>query len=461
MRVVVVHPPFSWYSYYPPLGAATLLGCINDAFPSGEVDFRSLDLSLLYPTRRTGSHLLPANSEERRAVIPEAVTAILALAPNVVLLSVYRSGAQITLELASQLKLADPELFVALGGPLFRWWSTDLADEVFLRYGGSFDVLMFGEGDESVPALLRALMNHEGMDVLAGACFPSGHGPKWRNACRPSVPPFQSPPTPIFDASTLKRYEYPVLPVMATRGCSWGRCRFCSHVRAYRERTPSQLVDELHCQVRRYGITAFHFHDNLLNGSRSFLRDLCMELIMRGPAIRWMCQARPTLTREEISLMKEAGCRSICFGCESGSQTVLDGMDKGVRRGAIAAALEGASALGVGVSTTWIAGFPGETKEDALATREFLEECRGLMDLAMVSEFSPQLGSRIVAEHPQKWPRRVLSDVCTGPRNEESLGIWDETLRLLTDWGVLSYSFHDELRLFLQPNGDWYGSGST
>ena len=104
-------------------------------------------------------------------------------------------------------------------------------------------------------------------------------------------------------------------------------------------------------------------------------RSLCNEIIKRGLKIEWNCGTRvDMLTKELLVKMKNAGCITVWFGVESGSQQVLDAMKKGITPELTMKVFGWLSELGMTPIPNVILGFPGETKESAWKTIRFIEK---------------------------------------------------------------------------------------
>lgn len=139
---------------------------------------------------------------------------------------------------------------------------------------------------------------------------------------------FDSLPNPIYP--NLDRYLLPILPFRLKHGCSWGRCRFCSLSKGgnagYRERSAKGVMGELGRLIATYRPRLLVCQDNTLNA-----RDMIMWChTLEALQMRWVGMARVGLTVEEIRALGRAGCQAIYFGLESGSDRILQRIDKGI-----------------------------------------------------------------------------------------------------------------------------------
>jgi radical SAM superfamily enzyme YgiQ (UPF0313 family) len=216
-------------------------------------------------------------------------------------------------------------------------------------------------------------------------------------------------PPPDFDGLPLEKYFVPdrILPYLATRGCYWGRCEFCDHgegyTAGYRTKKIEQIIEDIRFLKTKYNTRHFHFTDE--SYPPALFRKLARRLVETKMDILWT-----THMRFEKSLLDEAvwqdardsGCRYLHFGYESGSERVLKLMDKATTTEVIKRHLELSAGVGIWNHVMGFFGFPGETREEAWESVQFLENNKehvhslgfGTFDL---SKHTP------VAKYPEKW----------------------------------------------------------
>lgn len=194
-------------------------------------------------------------------------------------------------------------------------------------------------------------------------------------------------PPPAFDLLDMNAYAevvkhgYPTgreLAILATRGCPW-HCAFCYHIfgRGVRYRSPQRVVDEMQFLMEKYGATSFLFGDECLTAKKAFVHEFCNEILKRGLKVEWMCYTRAdTLDEETMALMVDAGCFQVGYGIESGSQHILDSMDKRIKVDTARDAILMARRHFRRVGSTMIFGAPEESDETIAETVEFLEGIR-------------------------------------------------------------------------------------
>jgi radical SAM superfamily enzyme YgiQ (UPF0313 family) len=147
------------------------------------------------------------------------------------------------------------------------------------------------------------------------------------------------------------------------------------HGRKYRIRSPKNVADELEFLHKTYGVDKFTFCDDAFTVDQARTEELCREILSRGLKIQWNCGTRvDMLTKDLLQKMKEAGCISVWFGVESGSQQVLDAMKKGISPELTTEVFGWVREVGLKPVPNVILGFPGETKKSAWKTIKFVEK---------------------------------------------------------------------------------------
>lgn len=172
----------------------------------------------------------------------------------------------------------------------------------------------------------------------------------------------------------VPRHEH-VLNLMIGRGCYW-KCTFCHNTwrdHPCRYRHASAIVQEMQDLHHTYGVNYLNFMDDNLFGYRRLCHDLFWELIQSKSEIRWGANARVDCVNDEIlDLARKAGCRKVNFGFESGSQKVLDILNKHIKVEQIEKAVNLCRKHKMMVIGTFMIGNPGETLDDINKTRELI-----------------------------------------------------------------------------------------
>lgn len=329
----------------------------------------------------------------------EVTAEALAARPDVVLLSAYLQHYPSVVAIAAMAeRLGIPLL---LGGPVFN---NPEITETWLRIPG-VRAIFGGEADVSLPQLVAAALDGGDLLRFPGVTLPDGR----RAAAAPPLRPLEQAPIPDFTDFPWDRYAVRVIPVMAARGCQWDRCKFCSDVssvsgRSFRSRSVDAVMAELREQSLRHQTKNFIFIDLKLNSQPSLLRGIVDRFQATVPGARWIgtvhVDQRPDngLSRPELIAAVAAGLRRVSFGVESGSQRLLETMDKGCTVERNSEFLHHAHEAGLSVRCTMFKGYPGETVDDLEKTAEFIEQHAGLIDRIQFTDFTIMTGTPISAE---------------------------------------------------------------
>ena len=264
------------------------------------------------------------------------------------------------------------ELLVA-GGPL-----PTCAPEAFLA---DFDLVVRGEGEQTMVDVLAAQAAGTDLGAVPGAVAAAGDGAAAAGPPRPFAPTLDALPFPARDllpnaayiSHGRRRYGYAVTTVMSSRGCPFA-CEFCSNVvfgASYRERSPANVVDEVE-EALALDYDRIAFADDVFTLRRERVAAVCDEIERRGLHFAWECLARVDgIDRAIAERMRRAGCRTVFFGIESGSDEVLRLMRKGITAAQAREAVWAAHCAGLEVGAFFILCYPGETDETVLETLRF------------------------------------------------------------------------------------------
>lgn len=282
----------------------------------------------------------------------------------------YKSALQI----ARIAKEVHPNCVTVLGGPHVTFW-----DDKALQECPQLDVVVRREGEITMLELVQRIEAGKSYhDVVGTTCRKNGGFV--RNPDRPYIEDLDSLPFParhLWPMEKLREFE-DVAYLATSRGCVYW-CEFCTtvrmHGRKYRIRSPKSVADELEFLHKTYNVDKFTFCDDAFTVDQARTEELCREILNRGLKIQWNCGTRvDMLTKELLLKMKEAGCISVWFGVESGSQQVLDAMKKGITPELTTKVFGWVREVELKPVPNVILGFPGETKETAWKTIKFVEK---------------------------------------------------------------------------------------
>jgi len=194
----------------------------------------------------------------------------------------------------------------------------------------------------------------------------------------------------------LSHSLYPVIQIFTGRGCP-NYCTFCSWPetlmgRKYRVRSVKDVVDEFEFIKNKLPeVKEIFIEDDSFTIDRNRIVKFCDELMERDINIVWSCQSRAELDYATMKKMKEAGCRLLDVGFESGSDEILKNIKKGVTVQQLREFTVDAKRAGLKILADFVIGFPGETKETAEQTINFIKEIKP--DILQVAVATPMPGT--------------------------------------------------------------------
>jgi hypothetical protein len=356
--------------------------------------------------RASGPERDPFDAWVSTTLVPRLVAA----RPEVIGLSVCFPGQlQPAYAFAAKIKAALPDAHVTCGGPGMTQMLLRLSGERLARALGPFDSACLFEGEHTLLELCRALDEGKPLrsvanvvvrDRLMGARWLSGHG----------MEDLKALPAPDFDGLPLDAYLSPVLvlPYDPTRGCYWGKCTFCHYglaevgTAAYRERTVAQITEHLAQLSRRHGTRHFYLSQDSV-APKTLVR-IAQALVDGGLDLRWATDLKPEkyLTRERADVLKKGGAVACALGVESASPRVLELIDKGAPIEVVTQVIDNLSAAGVAAEAMCFTDFPTETRDEAIATLDYLRSHQDRIAVWIVGEFGLTHGS-LVAQAPARF----------------------------------------------------------
>jgi radical SAM superfamily enzyme YgiQ (UPF0313 family) len=260
--------------------------------------------------------------------------------------------------------------------------ATDRVDE-YLR--ASIDFAVVGEGEESLADLVRALAEQRRPDSPGLAFLERGE--IVRTAPRTFLRDLDGLPFPAWDLVDQERYrsawrerhDYFSVNMVTTRGCPY-HCNWCAkpiYGQRYGVRSASNVADELDWIRRTVRPDHVWFADDIFGLKPGWVASFASEVEARGCRTPFKIQARADLIDEDVAAaLKRAGCETVWMGAESGSQKILDAMEKGVKVEQIHSAAAALRKQGMRVSLFLQFGYPGEEWSDILKTLEMVRAIR-------------------------------------------------------------------------------------
>lgn len=266
---------------------------------------------------------------------------------------------------------------IILGGP-----DVTYNIENYLKAGADF--LVIGEGEETTFELYNAILNHQNLHEVNGIAFLE-NDTVIQTKARTKFKELDELPLPNREAIDMQKYldtwknnhGQSSMTISTQRGCPY-TCKWCStavYGQSYRRRPATQVAAEMKMLKEQYNPDAIWFVDDVFTVSHKWLLAFREEVFKQEALIPFECITRAERLNDEIlSLLKEVGCFRIWIGAESGSQKIIDLMDRRVDVNVVKEAIQKTNALGMETGTFIMLGYPGETEEDIATTIQYLKE---------------------------------------------------------------------------------------
>ena len=247
----------------------------------------------------------------------------------------------------------------------------------YLQEGADF--VVSGEGELTMEELLLALRSRTSdLTRIAGLSFMQD-GKLHQGTTRQQIANLDLQPWPARDAIDIQRYvdtwrqhhKAGSVNLITARGCPF-RCNWCSHQvfgQSHRRRDPVLVVDEVEWLLGRYQPDMIWVSDDVFTINHAWFRTYAAEMKRRGLHIPFECISRADrLNSEMLDLLAELGCFRLWIGSESGSQRILDSMERGVKIEQVQSAVHMCRERGIqsGMFLMW--GYEGEELDDIEAT---------------------------------------------------------------------------------------------
>jgi len=340
---------------YPPLGLLYVSGYLNE--------------------KQVENHLFDSTFKNRN----EQLDFIADKQPKVVAIYTNLMTKINVIQLIKALKKEDRYGYpkIVLGGPDITY-----NIENYLKAGA--DYLVIGEGEETLFELYIAITNNQDVTEVDGVAFIKD-GDIVKTKGRIKMKDLGELPLPHREGIQITKYlevwkEHhgkSSMTVSTQRGCPY-TCKWCStavYGQSYRRRPAKMVVEELALLKKNYKPDTIWFVDDVFTVSHKWIREFHAELKELNIHIPFECITRAERLNDEIlQLLKEAGCYRIWIGAESGSQKIIDAMDRRVDVEVVQQAIQKANKLDIETGTFIMLGYPGEKEEDIQMTIDHLKK---------------------------------------------------------------------------------------
>ncbi len=384
MRVLLTRPfnKFS-YSFTPPLGLGYLASML----------------------KLKGGHdvFLCEAIRDKISTIDSFYNFLSHVKPGVVGIQVYSVDLATVKGYLRCIKAYNPQIITVIGGP----HPSALPDETMDYLGPDLDFIIVGEGEQAFLSLVN-------MIAEGGASWHGIPGLVWRNRngeivknAKESIRDIDKLPWPDWELLKPTLYphapqgvfakRFPNVPIAISRGCPM-RCNFCTvksvYGNGFRYRNIDNVIAEIKYLVKRFGVKEIIIQDDNFTFKKSAVLEFCDKVSSLN--ILWNCNNGIQLNSiddEVVKAMKEAGCYAVAVGIESGSQRILNDMNKDLNISQIEEKVNLLAKYKMRITGQFIIGYPTETRKDILDTIEFSK--RLPIERGGFASFSPFPGSQI------------------------------------------------------------------
>lgn len=244
------------------------------------------------------------------------------------------------------------------------------------------DVIVIGEGEETIVELMEAIENHTSLRTIKGIAYRDGDKTVI-NKRRSLIKDIDSILFPSYDLFPMEYYRLLrmphcsntdfAIPMLSGRGCIF-KCTFCYRMdEGFRPRSNENIIEEIKLLQRNYNITFIAFGDELLMSSEKRTISLCEDFIKANLNIKWDCNGRLNFAKPDVlKLMKRSGCVFINYGIEAMDDQVLKNMKKGLTTKQIIKGIKNTLNAGISPGFNIIFGNIGDNKETLNKGVDFL-----------------------------------------------------------------------------------------
>lgn len=266
---------------------------------------------------------------------------------------------------------------IIFGGP-----HVTVFPEKTIKEQEQIDIVVEGEGEETILELADAIKNKKNFRKIKGICF-RNKGKIIRTPAREYIKNLDMLPFPAYHLVNIKNYiplpnqykRLPAINIVTGRGCPWGKCTYCfesARLGYFRRISPERTIELIKKLRKDYGIKEISFWDDIFVIGEKWMEDFCNLIRKEKIDLTWSCYARVDMVTPKIlKKMKEAGCWNIFYGIESGNQELLDRIKKGITLKQAEDAVRWTREAGIESRGALMFALPGETPEQAEKTIKF------------------------------------------------------------------------------------------
>jgi anaerobic magnesium-protoporphyrin IX monomethyl ester cyclase len=366
LRVCSLQPAF--YEIPLPMNAKVLLFNLpplgGDLFP----------ISLGYIAASLASHNIDsviAEIDSLTTLTDKSISRfVLRFKPVVVGLAVYQVNVRLAMKLAKLIKMCDPSIVVVLGGPQ----ATFMPGEA-LRHMPDVDVIIRGEGEVVMPALIDCFKKQTDLTKVKGIAFRLGDEIR-ETASQPLIRDLDTFPSP-YQTGVFRWSDHTGAAMLTSRGCTYD-CKFCYTPRAFnrtiRAHSTSRVLADMNACVKN-GIKRFFFADPSFTFHKKRVSTIMRGIIRKRWNVEIWCETRADLMDEGLlELMAKAGVKYVAYGLESVDPAVNRAINKRIDLRQFEKIMRATQAAGIEAEVFTLYGLPKQTRQSCLKTLKFLQD---------------------------------------------------------------------------------------
>lgn len=365
------------------------------------------------------------------------------------------------LEVAKWIRSASPDTPIVWGGI-----HASLLPEQTCKHP-LVDIVVVGEGEETVVELAEAIANDKPLDSIRGIVY-KVNGMIKENEARPWTD-MDNAPLPPYHLLKKEHYRLEAIALNTSRGCPF-QCTFCFNRNwnklSYRYQSPEKAVEQIEWAKKHFpDVNHFKFSDDNFFVKFDRVKDVCRGVIEKDLNITWaaMCRADyvAKFDDEMFQLLKASGCNGFGIGGESGSIRILRKIKKGITPEILLKAVKRAGEYDIPPEVSFMMGFPGETLEEVYQTLDFVDKMREVNPAARTNAimiFTPYPGTEAfdeavehgleVPDSIEGWASRCFGEPEYHPWLTDELR---ERLNIIQGIGYYLFSAYAPFTLSLRP----------
>lgn len=379
-----------------PLGLLSLATMINETHVHSS---RVVDLNYVI----SSNAIRLSNSLEEN--ICNVSDYIIKMRPDFISFYTMSSNHCFALLIAEKVKLLNPNIIVALGGPHASITSVET-----LKKYPYIDFIGLREGELNIVKIINSIEKNIKLSNCEGiACRNEGN--IIVNTCSEQIENLDLLPFIDYNLLNFDIFGQKSVSVEVGRGCPFN-CTFCSTnnfwQRKYRVKSAKRIFDEVMYINKTYKVSSFKFEHDLFVMNRDLIFQLSDLLVSSELGISWGCSSRiDTIDEQLLKSMSAAGCDSIYFGIESGSKSIQKKINKNLDLDKLDYVLDIIDKYGICPTFSFIYGFPNETEEDLRQTIDlyiklhmrYKKQISSMKTIVQLHKLSVLPGTSIFNEH--------------------------------------------------------------